>query len=73
MAADSDAFLIYPKINEEYDFPPEVRQAIADSPEVQAETIQLLLQLIADPTGNVRRELEALYVERSNVIDGGTP
>lgn len=31
------SFLIYPAIDDDHSFPPEVNQAIADSPEVQAE------------------------------------
>lgn len=34
--SNQPAFLIYPAIDENYDFPPEVRQAIADSPELVA-------------------------------------
>lgn len=71
--SDNNGYLIYPQIDGNYDFPPEVRQAIADSPELQAETVQLLLQLISDPSGTVRHELESLYIERSNIIDGGSP
>jgi hypothetical protein len=33
---NNPSFLIYPAIDENYDFPPEVRQAIADSPELAA-------------------------------------
>jgi hypothetical protein len=36
MSNPNVGFLIYPAINENYDFPPEVRQAIADSPELAA-------------------------------------
>lgn len=68
----NNGYLIYPEIDGEYKFPPMVRQAIADSPEVQAETRSLLVQLISSNPA-VRQELETFYKSQSNIIDGGSP
>lgn len=51
-------FLIYPAIDQNYNFPPEVRQAIADSPEL----IAAFGQYIEDPGPGSR-----------DIIDGGGP
>lgn len=59
MASD---YNIYPAVDSDYNFPPEVRQAIAAAPELPSE--------IEDPESPLRETLDTLY---ATVIDGGSP
>ena len=69
-------YKIYPAVDETFNFPPVVRQAIATSPEQDETTRTKLNTYVDDVDSELRQKLDYLY--RSNVmpvnaIDGGTP
>lgn len=67
----SGTYDVYPAVDDDYSFPPQVRQAIANAPEVIAGTADLVI----DPSSVFRQRLDALYLSAapSGVIDGGSP
>lgn len=71
-------FLIYPTIDDQHGFPPEVNRAIALSPEM-SEVTSVLVKNTANP---IRQSLDTLYMSGGSSspgnpdltrIDGGTP
>jgi hypothetical protein len=61
-------FLIFPRIDDQHGFPPEVNRAIASSPEVS----EVTASLIANPINPIRQRLDTLY-DDTTIIDGGSP
>jgi hypothetical protein len=64
---------IYPAVDQTFNFPPVVRQALALAPEITEATSQLVPDLVADPESPLRQLLDGLFISTSIVIDGGSP
>lgn len=64
---------IYPAVDNDFNFPPPVRQAIAASAEQAQATSEVVPQLLSNPESQTRQVLDELYLSRDIVIDGGSP
>lgn len=62
--ADSINYLIYPAVANDFSFPPAVRQAIANAPELKA--------TYADKV-QTQTAINNLELDSDEFIDGGTP
>lgn len=73
MATD---YVNYPAMDGDYNFPPVVRQAFANSPEAAETNLRQVGDTVADPQSELRQKLDYLYASNiipMNAIDGGTP
>ncbi len=64
---------IYPAVDQNFNFPPLVRGALAGAPEIVEATTQLIPDLVDDPESELRQRLDALFLSTAVVIDGGSP
>lgn len=64
---------IYPAVDDNFNFPPLVRQALSSAPEILEATKTVVTSQINDPTSDVRLALNEHFLSTAIVIDGGSP
>lgn len=64
---------IYPAVDDNLNFAPAVRLALAESGELIQATTDLVPLLINQPDSDVRKALDELLQLWFNIIDGGSP